>query len=470
MSAQRSLMTEAALIREKSHQIEEKSAQKSCVNNKHSSKEDNFFRKYFWEGQKLHGIEQQQSSDAQKKPPQTWFIRYRRLIAILIPMLLVHSIWLIYMTKNKLFYLFTEKIEDIPRYYMSITMIFGSMIAGATSEGGASVAFPVMTLVFGIKPSIARDFSFMIQSVGMTAAAFSIFWMRVQIEVHALIYCSIGGVAGIIFGLEKVAPQLTPPYSKMYFVSIWFAFAFSLFWLNRTINRKVYVEIPDWKQGTLFKFQFLEFNWKIVVLLAAGFLGGIFSSIAGSGIDICSFAILTLLFRVTEKTATPTSVILMAGNTLVGFFWRNFGQGGVEENAWGFLAVCTPIVVVGAPLGSVVGSHLHRLVLASFVYVTDTVQLIGALVVVKPWNYGTKPGRDTPVHLLVTSGVIVFAGAVFFFGLTRIGLFLMQRVEERKILEKQVDVKIEMSLSSSKQQDFLKQSESRLEVSSDDSE
>jgi len=63
-------------------------------------------------------------------------------------------------------------------------MVFGSFIAGATSgnldishslclfhvfvylyfifvsEGGASIAFPVMTLAFSIPPHVARDFSF----------------------------------------------------------------------------------------------------------------------------------------------------------------------------------------------------------------------------------------------------------------------------------------------------------------------
>jgi hypothetical protein len=49
---------------------------------------------------------------------------------------------------------------------MTITMIFGSMVAGATSEGGGAVAFPVMTLVLKIQPTIARDFSLMTQSCG----------------------------------------------------------------------------------------------------------------------------------------------------------------------------------------------------------------------------------------------------------------------------------------------------------------
>ncbi len=59
-----------------------------------------------------------------------------------------------------------------------------------TSEGGGAVAFHVMTLGFGISPSIARDFSLMIQSCGMAAAAFTIFFMKVRIS-----NCCIVGLA-----------------------------------------------------------------------------------------------------------------------------------------------------------------------------------------------------------------------------------------------------------------------------------
>ena len=87
---------------------------------------------------------------------------------------------------------------------------------------------------------------------------------------------------------------------------------------------------------------YAAFNWKAAVLFATGFLGGIFSSISGSGIDICSFACLTLLFRLTEKTATPTSVILMAINTVVGFLWREYAQEGIGDDSWNFFLVCAP--------------------------------------------------------------------------------------------------------------------------------
>ena len=310
--------------------------------------------------------------------------KYRRTISFLIPGSIVYIIWWTYMIVYDDFHLFHKLYGEsgIPHYYMTITMLFGSMIAGATSEGGASVAFPIMTLVFGITPTIAVDFSFMIQSVGMTAAVFTILMMRVRIEKNALIYTSIGGIFGIIIGLEYLRAHMDPPYQKMYFVCIWFAFAFSLFCLNWTLDRTVYLTIQN-------------FNWwKAIVLIITGIFGGIFSSIAGSGIDICSFATLTLLFRISEKTATPTSVVSMAINTCIGFAWRELIQGGVEPEAWPFWAVCIPIVVIGAPFGSLIGSHFHRLVLASFVYITDTVQLIGALYVVRPWEYQDKPGKQ----------------------------------------------------------------------------
>ena len=91
---------------------------------------------------------------------------------------------------------------------MSITMIFGAMVAGMTSEGGGAVAFPVMTLALHISPSVARDFSLGIQSCGMSAAAFTIFWMKLKIEKHSLLFCSIGIYSIFLEKLHKNAFRL----------------------------------------------------------------------------------------------------------------------------------------------------------------------------------------------------------------------------------------------------------------------
>ena len=67
----------------------------------------------------------------------------------------------------------------------------------------------------------------------MTAAAFTIFWMQIQLEWHSIIFCSLGAMFGMIFGLDVLDSLLDPPTKKLGFVCIWFSFAFALFLLNR---------------------------------------------------------------------------------------------------------------------------------------------------------------------------------------------------------------------------------------------
>lgn len=364
-----------------------------------------WMKKYFLEGQALTSTQAQALETFDPSAPwyQRLIVKHRRLVGVAIPFIFFQVIWWSCAIKYNFWSLFPD------RYFMSITMVFGSMIAGMTSEGGGSVAFPVMTLAFGIAPAVARDFSLMIQSCGMIAAAFTIFWMRVQLEWHSLTLCSLGGIFGMIIGLEFIDPNLTPPQKKIGFVCVWFAFAFALFLLNRFHKRKTYRTIPEFKL------------WKLIVLLLTGFIGGGFSAIAGSGVDVCSFSVLTLLFRVSEKTATPTSVILMAGNTVVGFYWRQVIQQAVSAEAYYYLAVCVPIVVLGAPVGSVIGSHFHRQILASLNYILDTVALITAYAIVPL----TKA-------LIVASVGIVALGFLFFGLIAYAGQKIMEGVENRK--------------------------------------
>ena len=107
----------------------------------------------------------------------------------------------------------------------------------------------------------------------------------------------------------------------------------------------------------------------------------------------------------------------MAVNTVVGFYWRQVMMQAIHIDSYQYLAVCAPIVVLGAPLGSVIGSHFHRQVLASFNYLTDTVALISGFVIVK--LDATLVG--------VSIGIIVF-GFVFFGLLCYFGHRLMGKI------------------------------------------
>ena len=394
-----------------------------------------FIRKYFLEGQQLDAETLNRLRSNSDGSPVPWYIRHRTKLGFLLPLVMVWAVWWPWMIYTDNWHLFAETDDtgsgnQQPRWIMTITMVFGSLIAGATSEGGAAVAFPVMTLLLSIPPPVARDFSFMIQSVGMVAAAFTILSMRVVVEWNSLRWVSFGGIFGLIFGIEVVSPFLPPPFTKMLFVGGITTFAFSLYYLNRTHGRVTVSSIAEWDEGVLWRAPFApryaHFNWKAAVLFVGGLFGGCVTGVAGSGIDICSFALLTLLFRVSEKVATPTSVVLMAANTLLGFVYRQFVMGGVEHHAWGFFAVCAPVVVIGAPLGTAIGTHFHRLTLAAMVYIIDTAQLFGAVYVVRPWLHKDDGGKtDQPVLLSVLTALIFVCGAIFFRFLSNSGLALL---------------------------------------------
>lgn len=277
---------------------------------------------------------------------------------------IVWSAWLFGMVTGDRWELFADN------WFMSVTMAFGSFIAGATSEGGGAVAFPVMTLFFGIEPATARDFSLMIQAVGMTAAAVTILATRIPVERRALVWGSLGGAAGIILGLEFVAGRLSPPYAKMLFMSTWLSFAVALYLINRYHEREVHQGITH----------FLPRH--ALLLFGVGIVGGLISSITGSGLDITIFSLLVLRLRINEKIATPTSVVLMGINAAVGFLWKTSAGPGMAPAAWNYWWVCVPIVVVGAPFGAWFIKRRSRLFVAGILYTSIAIQFISALIIV----------------------------------------------------------------------------------------
>ena len=334
-------------------------------------------------------------------------------------------------------------------YYMSLTMVLGSLVAGATSEGGGAIAFPVMTLALGVPPHIARDFSFAIQSFGMTCASITILGLGIPIDKSALLWGTTGGTVGLLLGLEFVAPHLPPAYAKILFVSLWIAFAVALFRLNASDwDRCVYSSSKesDDSQKEARKLARVEKEadfevdasktipeeaerrrlsaktQRALVLSGFGLFGGLTSSIAGSGLDMATFSVLTLLYRVSEKVATPTSVILMAINAVLGMCFRFAGIGGdyaegEQQTVWNFVAVCIPIVVIGAPIGATISAKVSRHVISGFIYFLDSIQFISAIAIIQPWS---KPYPNN-IGLSVACVGTLLIGSGFFWLLANAG-------------------------------------------------
>lgn len=296
--------------------------------------------------------------------------------------------------------------EDVPferTWPLAIAMLVGSFVAGATSEGGGAVAFPVMTLLFAIPPMVARDFGLMIQTVGMGAAALVILSRRAPIATRALWLAGPTGIVGLAFGLRFVAPHVSGPAVKLFFCALWAAFALAHLRVSRgRASHRDAGTLPDsaWLAGSGRD----GAPW----ILAAGLVGGVVSSLVGTGLDIVVFSVLVLRLHVPETIATPTSVVLMAFGSAVGFALR-LAEGGPVDAAWTYWWTCVPVVVVGAPLGARFIEGKGRVFLSRLLYASIALQLVGALVLLPL----------TPA--LVLFGLATFGlGLLLFVGVARV--------------------------------------------------
>ena len=251
-------------------------------------------------------------------------------------------------------------------------MIFGSFIAGSSPEGSAAIAYPVFTLLLKIPPAIARNFAFAIQSIGMTSASLLILNLKIKVEWNYIKYVTFGGIFGLIFGTYYIVPLISPPLAKLFFVSLWLSFGLVLWYENTKPKREVFDAIQSFQRSDMAR------------LLFFGLVGGMISSIFGTGINIFSFCLMTIYYRIDEKVAVPSSVIIMTLETLLGFFLHAGVIKDFQPEAFEMWLACIPFVAFFAPLGAFVISKVPRKAVATFLYIILIVQFIGAMWVIKP--------------------------------------------------------------------------------------
>jgi uncharacterized protein len=272
------------------------------------------------------------------------------------------------------FYMFsTEGFFIVQKHWKAVlTMIFGAFIAGSSPEGSAAVAYPIFTLLLKIEPSVARNFAFAIQSIGMTSASLLILNLKLKLEWNYIKFVTFGGIFGLLFGTYFVVPHISPVIAKLFFVSLWLSFGLVLWYENRKPERQVFEKIiPFLKQNA---YQLLLF----------GFIGGVISSIFGTGINIFTFCLMTIYYRIDEKVAVPSSVIIMTIETILGFFLHAAVLKDFQQEAFEMWLACVPFVAIFAPLGAFVISKLPRKTIATFLYIILVVQFIGAIWVIQP--------------------------------------------------------------------------------------
>ena len=329
------------------------------------------------------------------RPRAGWLATRGRLWAYPVALLIVYVTWTAYMHGTGSWGLFADF------WPISLTMTMGSFVAGATAEGGAAIAFPVFTKVLSIPPEDARTFGLMIQSVGMSMAALVIIVRKVPILPRVILWVSVGGVAGQILGTFWLS--LGAPYSKILFTFVAAVFGVALAISRWGLKWEPRSGLPALGRGSM------------AMYVAIGIAGGAFAANTGSGIDIATFIVLTLAIGINEKVSTPTTVIIMAINSVVGFALQGLvvGDLGIAFNYW---LVAIPVVVIGAPLGAFIASYATRDMIIGLLLSLISLELITTIILV-PF---------TPIVILVT---------VIAVGVCTIGFWAMLRYRSKLAVE-----------------------------------
>jgi uncharacterized protein len=240
-------------------------------------------------------------------------------------------------------------IGSVEHYWrISVTMIFGSLVGGGTSEGGGAIAFPVFTKVLHIPAPQARLFTYAIQSIGMSAASLTILYLRVPIERRFLRFAAPAGVAGVILSATLIAPSVKTSAVRVFFTVTLTCLALALI-------------IQDIRKVKSYNQQITLFGPREqAIAIATGFAGGIVSGMLGIGENMVAFIVIVMLFRVSEKVTTPTTVILMTIVSIAGLATHILVLGDFKGIVPRYWLAAVPIVAVGAPLGALICSKLSR--------------------------------------------------------------------------------------------------------------
>ena len=243
-----------------------------------------------------------------------------------------------------LFYSFSSLDFLATHLHYPAIMVLGAFVAGLTPEGGGAVAFPVLSVFFNIDRVIARDFSLMIQSIGMTSASIFILSNRNNVlrAYKPMLYFIPVSFVGFVIGMLTL--QTMPVYIiQALFLSLITTFAIAYINSSHRGNRVSLEYVGGWDAACLG-----------VILLLAGMCASLF----GTGADIILYTLLVTRFTMNEKVATHLSIMLMAAMSVLGYAYRHFVDAGLSHDQVGTWLCAYPVVLFMAPFGTYI---LHKI-------------------------------------------------------------------------------------------------------------
>lgn len=245
-----------------------------------------------------------------------------------------------------LFLTFNDLDFLIRHWFYPAIMVLGAFVAGVTPEGGGVVAFPALNIFIGIDRVLARDFSLMIQSIGMTSASIFILTRRgadlraFRPMLWMLPVCFVGFVLGMLF-LQHIPVVVI----QALFLSLIATFSVAYYLSQHRGGRQTIL---------------LKGTRDLLVTFGVLLIGGMCASLFGTGADIILYTLLVTRFSMQEKTATYMSIIMMAGISIAGYAYRHFIDADLSAYQVRTWLCAYPVVLFMAPFGAYVLQRLDK--------------------------------------------------------------------------------------------------------------
>ena len=279
----------------------------------------------------------------------------------------------------------------LDHWQSTLTMIFGSFLAGSSPAGGGAVAFPIFTKVLEVPAPVARTFTLSIQAVGMTAAAAIMLLARRPLEPRVIATGLLAGGAGFVTGLLLLADADTPfweptipaSYVKVTFTLTLVSVSYIMFVSLRAQGHDHGApRIPHW-------------NWRVWTgLIVATFLGGVISMLIGTGVNVLLFLFAVTMAGLHPRVGVASSIVTMAGLSVLGLVVLGIAHGQLDVE----LAASGHVVAVGGEAVSPLPA--------------DRYDLLGLWIAAIPVVVWGAPLGTYVVHLLAEHRLIAFVGVL----------------------------------------------------------
>lgn len=215
---------------------------------------------------------------------------------------------------------------------------------GLIGGGGSILTLPVLVYLLGFNPVTSTAYSLFV--VGTTSLVGSLNYMRQQqVNYKAAILFAVPSFVAVYLTRNYLIPAIPDPVfvtdtfvlSKGVAIMVFFA----LVMLAASVSMIREKDAPDQPHKN-------DFQFNLPMIALDGILVGLLTGIIGAGGGFLIIPALVLLVRLPMKMAVGTSLLIIAANTLIGF-WGSTADLLID---WPFLLKFTSLSVLGILLGT----------------------------------------------------------------------------------------------------------------------